>query len=75
MQNLQLSEQNLQLSEQYFRVLSSVKNQRGQILFVSSLDESTCSFIRSCAMSCGQEYTALSRWVPGTLTNQQWVNK
>ena len=67
--------QNLKLSKQYFRILSSVKKQRGKVLFVSSLDESTCSFIMSCAMSCNQEYTSLSRWVPGTLTNRQWVNK
>ena len=67
--------QNLKLSKQYFRILSSVKKQHGKILFVSSLDESACNFIMSCAMACNQEYASLPRWVPGTLTNLQWVNK
>lgn len=67
--------QDIKLSKQYFRILSSVKKKQGNILFVSSLDKQASSLIMLCAMSCNQEYTSLPRWVPGTLTNRQWVNK
>jgi ribosomal protein S2 len=62
---------NIKLLKQYFKLLIALQKEPGKILFVSSLDEQTCSFIRDCAIACNQEYITSPDWVYGTLTNSQ----